>query len=231
MNMKTSPFVRCTQAFTMIELLVVLAIVALLGGLLGVAINQVGPSHAAAQRTLGSVARSLRAQASLSNQAIALVVVGKQGQDGFLQRLDYAVAVPGLENTWMLTGESEWLPKDIFLVPAADHPLVQGKIVTLDGGAEVWQKIECKGLKKEEAASDKLPVVRKPDGGKLLTTYYKILEAKADGKLKVDGKIALAPGVRTSAERVTLRSPQAVLGLESSDYGTPLFLEGADDFL
>lgn len=218
------------RAFTLVELIVVISLIAMLGAGFGLALTHSGPSHEAAQRSLFSIAQGLRGQAALKNEATALLVVGNQSKEGFLQRLDYAIAVPGTENTWKLTGASEWLPKDIFLVPAADHPLVASKIITLEGGADAWEKIETKGLKKDEATAAKRPVVKKPDGGTELTTYYKILEAKNDGKLKIDGKVALAQGHRTGSERITLTRPDAVLGLESSDYGAPLFLTGKDDF-
>jgi prepilin-type N-terminal cleavage/methylation domain-containing protein len=211
------------HAFTLIELLVVITLMGALSAALVVGLDALGPSSAAAQRTLFALGQGVRAQAALQKQKIAILAVGHESTDGFLQTLAYAVETgPG---QWKLTGREDSLPKGIYFVPAHDHPLVTSRAVTLLGDKKDWEKLHTKGLEK-----DKQVTVFQADGRRARTTYYKILEGKPDGKLKVDGKIAFAPARLTGPNKIVFANPTAVLGFESSEYGAPQFLEGPDDF-
>ncbi len=223
---------RGHPAFTLIELL---SVIAILGVLAAVLIPALGNSERfaaqAAQRTLASIAIGLRGQAAVQKEKLALLVPANASDDGYLRRLEVAAEIPDLSNGWRLTGQSFELPRGYFLVPKHDHPDVARGLITLVGGKQTWDKIHTKGIDAGAADPKKSLDVRQSDGLRRAPgTYHRTLEMKPDGKGKPDGKLAFAPASTDSRNRLVFARPEAVLGLEFSDFGEPFLLDSPEEF-
>lgn len=112
--------VRSRAAFTLIELLVVIGIIAVMAGVIGVALRGGGDSASAlqgAQGTVSSLLSAARGQAALSGRNAALMVYSSNTDANTYMRV-CAVAVRNTANTeWLLTGNLVYLPNGVYILP------------------------------------------------------------------------------------------------------------------
>ncbi|MFA6288381.1 MAG: prepilin-type N-terminal cleavage/methylation domain-containing protein [Opitutaceae bacterium] len=123
---------RRAAAFTLIELLVVVGIIALLAGVIGMALRggDSGTALRASQSTLFSLVASARGQAILS-QGTARVLVYADPADPsknlrYLQVAYTADAVPTATSVWTTVGDGVTLPGGVYVVPPTGMSLTTG---------------------------------------------------------------------------------------------------------
>lgn len=109
-------------AFTLVELLVVIGLIALLATTLGVALTgKTGSSLASAQQTVAALCGTARAQAALHQTETRIVVHATRPTTGhsdkYLRVLQVFRAEPDGSDAWMAAGPPVYLPRGIYLVP------------------------------------------------------------------------------------------------------------------
>jgi prepilin-type N-terminal cleavage/methylation domain-containing protein len=135
---RRSPLHR--SAFTLLELLVVIGIIALIAGGLGFALGDTsGNSLASAQNTVVGLINTARTQAAVQQTEARLLVYATRppaDTNGyFLRQLRVVVAeTPGLSSTrWRPVGAAVQLPRGIFVVPASTTGLVAAGVAWPSG--------------------------------------------------------------------------------------------------
>ncbi len=210
---------RRTAAFTLIELLVVVGIIALLAGVIGVALRGGNPGAAlqTGQSTIVSLLANARGQAALNQtNAMLIVDVTNKGDDNYLRAFQVVTETTPGSGTWQPTGDVVKLPQGIYLVPKDNSGLV-----TMSN----WV-----GTRFSSALQDSTgkPIIGLP---KLATgaapSYLKFNAYSQFGTVSA-GTIILAAGQRTGATTIALSSADTVRGVNLSKYGiATLVNEGA----
>lgn len=123
---RASPQVRAAQAFTLIELLIVVGLIALLVGAVGLALGGTGSTAlATAQNSLASMVGTARAQAALKQTEARLLIYATRPpigeSDKFYRYLRVVIAeTPGSTGAgarWTPVGSPVLLPSGISVVP------------------------------------------------------------------------------------------------------------------
>ena len=122
------------RAFTLVELLVVVGLIALLAGGIGLALGDSGGnSLAGAQTTLASLVATTRAQAAVNQTEARLLVYGSRppggDQEKFLRLLQVVRAEPAGSNTWIPVGTAVTLPRGVYVVPNPPTGLLAAGVI------------------------------------------------------------------------------------------------------
>ncbi|WP_414664386.1 Tfp pilus assembly protein FimT/FimU [Horticoccus sp. 23ND18S-11] len=117
------------SAFTLIELMVVIGIIALVAVGLGRALTDTGGnSLATGQTTLAALVSTARAQAAVGQTETRLMVYATRPPAGdaekFLRLLQVFRAEPQGSNTWVPVGAAVVLPRGIYVVPTSTAGLL-----------------------------------------------------------------------------------------------------------
>jgi prepilin-type N-terminal cleavage/methylation domain-containing protein len=110
------------DAFTLLELLVVVALIALLAGGVGLALRQPGESVSlqSAQATLSATLEATRARAALSQQDARCVIAADPSDSGtYLRYFRIVVPDPANSSNWLEDRDGVLLPPGVFVVPPA----------------------------------------------------------------------------------------------------------------
>lgn len=238
------------QAFTLIELLIVIAVIGILAGSLAAVLRtgDRGPALQAAQATLSGFVSSARAQAALGNTKATLVIwADPSDPETYLRRAAVAVRVDtnndGVEDDYAIQGDIQELPSGVFFVPAnggnslpakfepyADWTNPSTLVFTesqMSGNTTTSSSASGKGFKRfEEGSSPQWQ--NDPDAP---ATYYESITFDAYGSLVnstvnylavAPGDIAVGPTV--SDRGVVFRTVDGLRGLKLSAYGVPIQL-------
>ena len=121
------------SAFTLIELMVVIGIMALVAVGLGRALSDTGGnSLATGQTTLAAMVNSARAQAAVSQTETRLMIYATRPPAGdaekFLRLLQVFRAEPQGSNTWVPVGAAVVLPRGIYVVPTSTAGLLSAGV-------------------------------------------------------------------------------------------------------
>jgi prepilin-type N-terminal cleavage/methylation domain-containing protein len=112
--------VKGASGFTLLELLAVIALMALLLGTLGVALRRPGEAVAlqAAQGTVASLCGAARARAALTGLNTRLVIAADPADaECHLRYLQIVQEDPATPGHWLAEGSGFWLPRGAYIVP------------------------------------------------------------------------------------------------------------------
>jgi prepilin-type N-terminal cleavage/methylation domain-containing protein len=120
---------RRQRAFTLLELLVVVGLVAVLAGGLSMALKDTGGnSLATGQTTLATMVGTARAQAAVNQTEARLLIYGTRppagDPDKFLRLMQVVRAEPQGSQTWIPVGGAVALPRGIYVIPTATNGLL-----------------------------------------------------------------------------------------------------------
>jgi len=121
-----------SKAFTLIELLVVIGIIALLAGVIGIALRggDSGSALKASQSTIFSLVASARGQAILSQGTSRLLVFADPTDPTknlrYLQVVYTTDTTPVATSTWTTVGDGVSLPNGVYVVPPTGMTLFSG---------------------------------------------------------------------------------------------------------
>lgn len=209
------------HAFTLIEVLTVIGIVALVAGVFGLAVRDGGPTVAlqSAQGTVASLVTAARGQAALSQNRTMLVVNADPADDRFLRDIFVAIESAPNSGQWQIAADGALLPTGICVVPGTGN--LAGAVFAADGDtARVWPVGRHSSLEMMPAGSI-LSAAENQSGQYLgMTSPF-----AAQGTPVTGGgdKLVLAP-VRRTPTGVIFDHPELVRGVVLSAYGVAILV-------
>ena len=215
------------HAFTLIEVLTVIGIVALMAGGLGLALRDGSTTVAlhSAQGTVAGLVTAARGQAALSQNRTMLVVNADPADDRFLRDILVAIESGPNSGQWQIAAEGALLPTGICVVPGTGN--LVGAVFAVDGdAARAWPVGRRSSLELMPAGSI-LSAAENPSGQYLgMTSAF-----TAQGSMVSGGgdKLVLAPVRRTSAG-VIFDHPERVRGVVVSSYGVAIQVNDGPGF-
>ncbi len=217
---------RRTAAFTLIELLVVVGIIAVLAGIIGLALRGGNPGTAlqAGQSTLVSLLANARGQAALNQtNAMLIVDVTDSTNDNYLRAFQVVTESTTAPGTWQTTGDIVKLPQGIYMVPKDTSGLSTAVKLTNSGGAWPAKRISTSLQDSTGVAITGLPVL-----GSGVTPKYLRFKTYTQFGTTTAGQIILAAGQRTDASTISISNAEAIRGVNLSKYGVATVVnEGA----
>ena len=115
-----------SRGFTLMELLVVLAVMGVMMGLVGFSLLGGGGNElGAAQRELLGLVQKARAQAALSGQETRLIVANNPEEEEKYNRYVEIISEDANESdSWVVAGEGKYLTDRVYLVPSSENSCV-----------------------------------------------------------------------------------------------------------
>ena len=179
-HFKPNPFqTRRRMGFTLMELLIVLAVMGVMMGMIGFSLSGGGGAALqASQRQLLGLVQQARAKAVLYGRPARLIVSVSEDEkdlDRFYRYLEIVVQDTNETGKWLIQGDGKFLEDGVFLVPSEDY----SKIKVPDDWSElaysVWSHEDDAGMKLKES----LKGVREEGG----TKVFSFLEFNGEGNL------------------------------------------------
>ncbi len=237
------------KAFTLVELLVVIAVIGVLAGALGMALRggDRGPALQAAQASLSGLVASARAQAALDEVNTAIMVWANENDlDTYLRRASVVQFLDtNNDNTadaWVRRGDLIDLPAGVYFVPNnATGNFPAKKEVVSDWAGHTLTEAQAAGdlpstgltFRRLDETVDPAVWVADPLG---TTKAYLTLAFDPVGNLiskqgsRVVDVLAVAIGELQPAEGILFRSSESLRGLKISIYGVPIILNEKSAF-
>jgi prepilin-type N-terminal cleavage/methylation domain-containing protein len=212
-------------AFTLVELLVVIGLIAVLSGVLGLALGR-GNSGAAlqsAQSTASALVAGARAQAATSFSDAGLFVNVTPASDGFLSEF-YIATWNGTE--WIARGDPSRLPSSIYLVP--ENSAFPGN-VSFDGDTP-WSNERrsaafVAGARQLKATNGTTDIG--PDSYRLVARFNPRGSTNTTDTLR---RLVFAAAQRSDATTLRFDNADALRGMTISNYGIPTLIHEAAAF-
>lgn len=215
----SSPLPRRRAAFTLIELMVVIGIIALLAGGAGIALRGNNPEASLrnAQGLAMSVLAAARGQAALSQTTARIIVQADSSKADFLRSFRIVVRDGDEdENKWKQVGTTVVLPEGIYIVPSGSLDDVKYEN---DNGA--WT------AGRRSTLFDAVG----PVFGVTIENEEVLISKDISPLGNLDGgRIVLTAGRTTGPTQVSLFNASAVRGLEVSRYGVASLINDSSSF-
>lgn len=215
------------RAFTLVELLTVMGVMAFLAGGLGLALQGGGAGVAleSAQSTVASLLAEARVQAIAGQVRTMLVVEADPASENFLRCLHIAVETGNNSGQWRISSPATAVSPGIFVVPGPER--IEG--VTFQAAADAggtWPEARRSSL-----AILPLSSLAAPNGtpiGRFLGMTTPLSTQGGSGTGGGD-KLILAVG-RRSQTGVNFDQPDRVRGIAVSTYGVPILINDGAGF-
>jgi prepilin-type N-terminal cleavage/methylation domain-containing protein len=211
-------------AFTIIELLVVIGIIAVFAGGVGLALGKGdrGNSLQNAQATISSALSGARAQAALNLKDAAVFVNASPNSENFMREFRIAIDTTG-SNNWQARGDPIYLPSGIYLVPEdGAFPTATTFVGTWKNGA-VWSLFSTAYTNTNRVLKDSGNVNISSDN------YHQVCSFKPIGTTNA-GKMVFSPAEVQPDLSLKYSSPDLVRGSIISQYGVSSFINDAESF-
>lgn len=218
------------RAFTLVELLVVIGVIAVLAGGIGVALSR-GDSGVALQNAQNIVASSIsnvKSVAALNQATAGLYLNVDPDSDGFLReiRIGYAASVdhdgdpitPN-ENVRIQRGDPTLLPQGAYIVPR------EGALAAEVDFTGTWTNL--KSSRYVDAAEN----LKLGDGTTNVPgTFHLLVDISPRGNPDLSGgnRITLAPAQVQVADKLVFDRPEAIRAIVLSRYGFTSFVNNSD---
>ena len=210
--------------FTLLELLVVIAVIGILLGFLGLNLTGGGAAAmGAAQRTVGSLLQQTRIQAIMNGvEARLLLFEDPEDEERYHRFLRVVVMKDG---EWAPVGEGVYLPDGVYVVPQEtdEEGGYSFADVAILGSEESWDEDAYSTLEGQET----IGFGTNPD------RPYAYVEFTARGTTKKVSTIALSvaePQPGASGMKYRFANPGDVVGLRTRRYGSYVLLSSIHDF-
>ncbi len=218
---------RIYRGFTLVELLAVIGIIAVMTGVLGLALRDGGPPAAlqSAQGTIASLVAAARAQAAVSQNRTMLVVNADPTDEHFLRDLAIAVETAPNSGQWRVATDGALLPRGIYIVPGSGS--AAGTVLTGgDAGTGAWPAGRRSSLAPVPAETI-APTPESPAGVFLGLTSLFTAQGTVDHA--GGGRLVLA-AARPTATGVVFDHPERVRGVVLSAYGVAVLVNDGPGF-
>jgi prepilin-type N-terminal cleavage/methylation domain-containing protein len=211
---------RRAAAFSLIELLAVIAIIAVMSGLVGYLLRGSGTESRGlqtAQSTVASLLTLARSQAAVSGRDAALFVRDSSSDPDHMRHLLVAVKTNG---QWEEVNQGVRLAAGCYIVP---YSAMDGSMVDDPSELSVWNSKRSSVL------------FRAPDAGELPATLsggWRMVVFSEFGTIKGSGDIVLATGranASPTAPFFVYTNPDNVRGVSVSQYGQLTMLNNRRD--
>jgi prepilin-type N-terminal cleavage/methylation domain-containing protein len=220
--------VKALRAFTLIELMIVVGLIAALVGALTLSLGDTGGnSLASAQKVLGSLVGSARAQAAVNQTEARIVIYDVRPPSGdatkFLQLLGVFIASPEGTQNWQIVGSPVYLPRGVYFVPTATTGLLASGVVWPANPQPVSKTIGTFNLSAQPAGT---AFAGTP------TVFY--VEFEPDGSVKPTSspytQLAVATGALSASSLPAFNNAGSVHGVLIRPTGAVTFVNDAASF-
>lgn len=215
------------RAFTLIELMMVVGIIAVLAGGLGLALRDSGSSSlVSAQAMLGTLVSQTRAQAAVNQTEARLLIYNTRGDsERYLRVLQVYVANPaGQTTTWRAVGSPVYLPRGIYIVPNNTNGLLAAGVTWPTNPAPVSSLTQNYSPNAATA----------PTGTPFASSATLFLQFGADGSVTPAPnpylKLVVAAGVLSAGNLPSFTSANAVRGVLIRPNGAVSYANSATEF-
>lgn len=211
-----------SSGFTLIEMMVAIAVIAILSGVLFTAINQNqnSPRLETAQMILSQAFANARSQAILKQNRARLIINSTEPAteteaDAFLRYFGVVVETEPDSNQWVTALKGEYLPEGIYFIPDSSSQII------------AWNEDKPDSSYSNQSMDLNFPSNQAERSGSGTSWIY--YEFKSTGRMSgLNNKVVLAEGT-IQALKPEFESPTAILGMVFNGYGLqfPLDEEGA----
>jgi prepilin-type N-terminal cleavage/methylation domain-containing protein len=224
-----------SRAFTLIELLIVIAVVGILIGSVGLGLRDSDKGNAlqAAQSSLSSLVSAARAQAALNGSNASVIIWGDPSDmETYLRRAAVMVETTvGGSTFWVQKGEPMTMPNGIYFVPVDAGAGFPAKFQT----ASDWNNLDLTEADSNQATSsfdvrrlDKAAGTYASDPTFTASKAYVTVSFNAYGQLvkrtgnsKASHALAVAVGEPDPSNGIVFSNSDSLRGLVLSSYGIP----------